>query len=150
MTRVVPALLYTVLLLASFSGVFSAESRVERLRLLLSAGLWSMFLVLTLIRGRSRNSNRSPLAVMAAVLVHFVTVGVVPEERRRVLVCRGNVLLLTGLVFSLVSVTALGVASVSWPMPAVSLPGVRIGCAIPSYLGGSWPCLGSPGPTNFG
>jgi protein-S-isoprenylcysteine O-methyltransferase Ste14 len=109
MTRVVPALLYTVLLLASFSGVFSAESSVERLRLLLSAGLWSMFLVLTLIRGRSRNSNRSPLAVMAAVLVHFITVGVGlggATTGARLLV--GSVLLLAGLVFSLVSVTALG------------------------------------------
>ena len=108
-SRVVPALLYIWLILASLSNVFSAEGSVEKLRLLLSGGLWSTFLILTLIRGHSRNSNRSALAVMAAVLVTVIAVpislGGATTGSRLVV---GNVLLLAGLVFSLISVTALG------------------------------------------
>jgi protein-S-isoprenylcysteine O-methyltransferase Ste14 len=109
-SRFIPSLLYGMLGVANVSAAVAANGGgVAVVYHLLSAGLWFMFLTMTLVRSRSQGRDRSPLAVAAAL---FATVASIPlslggtTAGPRLLLA--NVLLLAGMGFALVSIAHLG------------------------------------------
>jgi protein-S-isoprenylcysteine O-methyltransferase Ste14 len=109
--RVLPAALFGTVAGATLLNAANADGVAAVTHQLLSATLWIMFAVLVVIRPTPIRRGRNPIGIGAALIVQFAFLmlgAIAGEAATGTAVIIGDALLVTGLVFSIVSVAFLG------------------------------------------
>lgn len=109
--RGLPTSVLLVMTVASASGIPDARSSADVVFGALSACLWALFTVLTLIRPAPVRRGRVGVGVAAALLAQgtMLALGILARDHRDgAALIVGDVLLLVGILFTLASVATLG------------------------------------------
>ena len=111
LARVLPAGLFATVAGATLLGAASVDGIAAVSHQLLSATLWSLFAVMVVIRPTPIRRGRNPVGIGAALIVQaaFLMLGAIAGDAATgPAVIVGDVLLVAGLLFSIVSVAFLG------------------------------------------
>ena len=109
--RGVPTSILCAMTIIAAAGIPDARSGADVLFGALSAGLWGLFAAMTLIRSAPRRRGPIGIGVAAAVGAQgaMVVIGTLAHDHRQgATLVLGDVLLLVGIAFTLVSVSTLG------------------------------------------